>query len=217
MTTAPDLSSGQIQGNPENYRCTQCRALNDGFTSLKPEQYPKPGCLSLCAYCGTLHTFTVDGLARMSLEEETAMPAETKREIARLRAGLQRLQHAQKTGLPPGYYADAEAMLAAAKAWIASHPNACLMLNALDPDRLPIGAAQRAMLKDKLRGLPVDAKIAYIAALTDVIDWWAGNEDTRAFLTRLDEACEHRATYMQAQAVLETLWAPSDAAPAVPS
>jgi hypothetical protein len=109
-----------------------------------------------------------------------------------------------KTDEPPDGYVEAiQAMGNAGKAWVREHPFACLVLNPVDPDKLPVDEPTRVHLRALLRSDP-HAKVGVIGSLRDSIEWWAGNEPTRDLLSAMDRAAgARRPTYQMAECALE--------------
>lgn len=104
---------------------------------------------------------------------------------------------------PDGYVEAIQVMAQAAQAWIRAHPFACLVLEPLDPDKLPIDAAARAELRAVMARSP-DKDPNVIVNLRDAVEWWGGNEPTRELLRAMDRAAGgRRPTYMMARCALE--------------
>ena len=51
------VKSGQLETRPH---CPTCKKLLDGFIAVDHEHIPKPGDLSICAYCSEVLQFTED-------------------------------------------------------------------------------------------------------------------------------------------------------------
>jgi hypothetical protein len=92
--------------------------------------------------------------------------------------------------LPEGYVRCVEAMQLAARNWLAQHPFAELRFTDFE--------AQMA----REAGRPGE-RVAVVAVLSDTIDRWADNADTRDFLRAIDRATDGEATFMMAKALVD--------------
>jgi hypothetical protein len=92
-----------------------------------------------------------------------------------------------------GYERCVEAMQHAARAWMAAHPFAELSFLPFEHD----------VAREAGKKVEPHERVAVIAALPDVIDRWAGNADTKAFLLAMEEASHGEATYLQARAIVD--------------
>jgi hypothetical protein len=120
-------------------------------------------------------------------------PAAPARRCEGCRAGVRAGLRAEEEAVsepPEGYTRCVEAMQRAAAAWVKRHPFAELRFHNFAAD-----LAREA-------GKP-GQKVAVIAALPDVIERWAANADTRAFLQALDDASGGEATFLQAKAIID--------------
>ncbi len=70
--------------------CPSCGAELDASTGVGHDNEPKPGDVSLCAYCGEVLTFG-PGLERRRLSDDelTALPADVLQSLARARAMIE--------------------------------------------------------------------------------------------------------------------------------
>lgn len=98
----------------------------------------------------------------------------------------------------PRYAAEIEAMAEVIRVWVREHPGACLQLNPPNFEAIAPDPGQRAMLRRMYSELPPGKTMGIIAALPDVIEWWGGNDETKALLRHLDKASGQRATYTMA-------------------
>lgn len=57
---------------PSSATCRECGKSLDTATNIKEDAPPQAGCLSLCAYCGTIGVFEDDRLVREPTEAEMA-------------------------------------------------------------------------------------------------------------------------------------------------
>lgn len=97
-----------------------------------------------------------------------------------------------ETPIPDGYVRCLEQLHEAARAWCSAHPFAELLFRTRE---FEAEIAREA-------GKP-GQKPAIVAQLSDVIERWADNADTRSFLRALDAATGGEATYMQMKMLVE--------------
>lgn len=69
MRRKPKIKSGRLRTRP---KCLGCKATVDGWTGIGRTR-PKPGDVTLCAYCGTAMFYTDKLGLRTPTEEEEAM------------------------------------------------------------------------------------------------------------------------------------------------
>lgn len=93
--------------------------------------------------------------------------------------------------IPEGYASVVEAMAEAAQRWVREHPFA--------------GPLQFTDFEKRMAervGRP-NERVPIIAILSDVVDDWAANADTRSFLQALVTASNGEATFMQARVLVD--------------
>jgi hypothetical protein len=82
-----EIKAGKIE-LPGKWQCPRCTSPLDGFVSMTdPGAVPKPGSLSICAYCRLGLVFEKRSLRGMTIEEFEALDDETRIDL--LRAGVE--------------------------------------------------------------------------------------------------------------------------------